>query len=309
MTNNTITNTEAAYIISGSGLTYINPETHKTVTIGSSRDDYEYLTMLFDKGEYSVIEETIDPSLRVKKLFARSANGSFELKDGCIFDTKRNEVVNSFITSAIIDIATKGGSIINLLNFMELLDNNPSFRVRQRLYSWLTNANMPITPSGKFLAYKKVRSDYKSIHDGKTDNSVGTVVSMPRHLVDDNDDNTCSEGLHVCSRSYLPEFGCGGGEKVVLCEVDPADVVAIPKDYNDTKMRVCSYKVLADITEEFDAVDFNLRSSPTVNPCYDCDSEYDEEDEDESYTSQTFVMQSGDDVLKMLSALFSNNQR
>ena len=36
-------------------------------------------------------------------------------------------------------------------------------------------------------------------------------------------------------------------KKVVLCEVDPSNVVSVPIDYNNTKMRVCEYKVIKEV--------------------------------------------------------------
>ena len=70
------------------------------------------------------------------------------------------------------------------------------------------------------------------------------MVSMPRQAVDDNPNNTCSHGLHVCSYEYLKNFT---GERLVVCKVNPRDVVSIPTDYNHTKMRVCRYEVIQEI--------------------------------------------------------------
>ena len=67
--------------------------------------------------------------------------------------------------------------------------------------------------------------------------------------MDEDSTRTCSFGLHVCSYDYLPNFGTGGGDRVVICEVNPRDVVAIPQDYNNTKMRVCKYKVIAEVED------------------------------------------------------------
>jgi len=35
-------------------------------------------------------------------------------------------------------------------------------------------------------------------------------------------------------------------------KIDPADVVAIPTDYNNAKMRICKYEVLGVVTTPFD---------------------------------------------------------
>ena len=95
------------------------------------------------------------------------------------------------------------------------------------------------------MAYKAVRSDFKDIHSGTFDNSVGQTVSMPRNAVDDDKNRTCSAGLHFCSFEYLPHFAHANGH-VVLVKINPRDVVAIPADYNDTKGRTCRYEVTGE---------------------------------------------------------------
>jgi hypothetical protein len=78
------------------------------------------------------------------------------------------------------------------------------------------------------------------------DNSVGTIVEMERHEVDDNKDQTCSTGLHFCGMSYLPHFG-GGDSRTVIVKINPADVVSIPTDYNNAKGRACRYEVIGEL--------------------------------------------------------------
>jgi hypothetical protein len=77
------------------------------------------------------------------------------------------------------------------------------------------------------------------------DNSVGNIVEVPRSQVDDNPNNTCSHGLHVATMSYASTFG-SGDDKILDVEVSPSDVVAVPTDYDGTKMRVCRFKVVAE---------------------------------------------------------------
>jgi hypothetical protein len=127
---------------------------------------------------------------------------------------------------------------------MENLLENPSKRSVDELYGFLEKNNLPITPDGHFLAYKKVRNDYKDVYSGTMDNSPGQVVTMPRNKVDDDKDRTCSVGLHFCSEGYLNHFG---GERVVIVKVNPRDVVSIPSDYNNTKGRACQYEVIGEV--------------------------------------------------------------
>ncbi|MDA9072830.1 hypothetical protein N9K75_03055 [bacterium] len=76
---------------------------------------------------------------------------------------------------------------------------------------------------------------------GTFDNNVGSIVTMNRRDCNEDPNQTCSAGLHVAAYEYAHTFGSG---ELVLCEVDPRDVVAVPKDYNQKKMRTCSYKVV-----------------------------------------------------------------
>jgi hypothetical protein len=130
---------------------------------------------------------------------------------------------------------------------MENLMLNPSKRAVTELYGFLEKNSLPITPDGHFLAYKKVRFDYKDCHSGTMDNSVGTVVEMERNAVDDDKDRTCSTGLHFCSQGYLNHFG---GERIVIVKINPRDVVSIPSDYNDSKGRACRYEVVDEIDKD-----------------------------------------------------------
>jgi hypothetical protein len=82
------------------------------------------------------------------------------------------------------------------------------------------------------------------------DNSPGKTVTMPRNQVDEDDQRTCSAGLHVCSKSYIGHFG-SGSDRIVSVKVHPRDVVSIPVDYNDAKMRTCGYVVLEDVTDRW----------------------------------------------------------
>jgi hypothetical protein len=136
--------------------------------------------------------------------------------------------------------------------FVQNLSRNPSGESRKDLYGFLEACTLPITEDGHFLAYKMVNRNYTDCHTGTFDNHVGKVVKMPREKVNPNRNETCSSGLHVCSRSYLGSF-CG--DRVVVCKVNPKDVVSVPVDYNNAKMRVCRYEVVSELENgELDSI-------------------------------------------------------
>ena len=153
--------------------------------------------------------------------------------------------VDNSLTTRMVSMLDEGFNLVPMALFLENLMANPSYRAVTELYSFLEKGNMPITPDGHFMAYKAVRADFKDIHSGTMDNSIGQVVEMSRNGVDEDKNRTCSAGLHFCSFEYLPHFACAQGH-VVLVKINPRDVVAIPADYNDTKGRTCRYEVTGE---------------------------------------------------------------
>ena len=107
------------------------------------------------------------------------------------------------------------------------------------------------------IAYKRIREDYKDCYTGTIDNSVGAKPEMPRFEVDEDNNVTCSRGLHVCSESYLDKYS---GERVIKVKVDPANFVAIPYDYSNSKARTCGYEVIEDVTDKYQHLSGILKS-------------------------------------------------
>lgn len=155
--------------------------------------------------------------------------------------------IHSYLATRIIAMAREGIDVTPWLKFLNRLWKNPSKQVYDDLFAWMEASNMPVTPEGKFIAYKRVNNDYTSKHDGKTRNDIGTMVEMPRREVDDRRENTCSTGLHFANYDYAKNFGSG---KMLVLEVDPTDVVSIPVDYNQTKGRAWRYLVIDEMADE-----------------------------------------------------------
>jgi hypothetical protein len=168
-----------------------------------------------------------------------------------------------------------------LLKFAENLQKNPSYRAVHELFGFLEKNDHPITETGNFIAYKRVKADFKDIHSGTFDNSPGQTLEMPRNLVNEDSTQTCSYGLHVANWQYAhTQFAShnAGTDIMLEVEVSPADVVAIPVDYNNAKIRVCKYKVLGVVDKEH-SDDVNLR---VVNPVADNDDDNDNDDADDA---------------------------
>jgi len=155
-------------------------------------------------------------------------------------------VVHNSLTERIFDFMNRNYPVEPLIAFFNNLMQNPSNRAVNEFYDFLEIGELPITEDGHFLAFKNVRADYFDIHTGTYDNHIGEKPSMPRNMVDENKDKTCSKGLHFCSIAYLPHFSDSNGGHTMIVKINPRDVVSIPADYNNTKGRCCLYEVVGE---------------------------------------------------------------
>lgn len=226
------------------------------------------------------IDAAINRALNaVKAAVIASPTSGVTLDNGVV--SYNGEPLHNSLTDRIIRMVDEGFKVDSLVRFLEKLQQNPSFRVVNNLYDFLEYGKIPITEDGDFLAYKAIKSDWTDIHSGTLDNSIGRVVEVPRNKVDEDSSRTCSYGLHVCSFEYLQHFAQYDG-RVVIVKVNPADVVAIPADYNNTKMRTARYEVLSEVSDYWQQRD-NLLSSRSVfdTSQFGVDDDFDDGDEDE----------------------------
>lgn len=154
-----------------------------------------------------------------------------------------------------------------------------------QLWSFLEHAGIPLTKEGRFLAYKGVRENYLDVHSGTFKNTPGAVLQMDRNKVSDDPETPCHEGFHVGELSYATSFG----KRVVVCEVDPADVVCVPYDSAKQKMRVCKYRVVGNHNGELlDSTSFDddIRSDRYVT----ADFNVVEDEEEETITDERGVV-------------------
>lgn len=187
-------------------------------------------------------------TINIERAVKEFVKGDVRIADGTLY--YQDIELRSGLVDRILDSMNKGEDFEFYLPFLENLLENPSPKAVSRLFDFLVANDIEITEDGHFIGWKVVRSDYKDHHSGTFDNSPGQTVKMPRTRVNDNDEVTCSNGLHVCSKSYIKHFSCSTS-RVVSVKVHPRDVVSIPVDYGDAKMRTCQYEVLEDVTEKF----------------------------------------------------------
>lgn len=155
--------------------------------------------------------------------------------------------VDNALTQRMLRMLKEGFDIEPMRKFMQNVMQNPSNTAVNELYLFLEANSLSLTSDGYFLAYKSVNENFTSIHDGKTSNKIGEIVKMPRNMVDDNRNQTCSNGLHFASLDYVKNYF--RGDKILALKINPANVVSIPSDYNNQKGRACEYEVIAEVTD------------------------------------------------------------
>lgn len=169
----------------------------------------------------------------------------FDVKDGKFF-YKGKEVTSEFFK--ILKRAAKNENS-NLTKFANMLVENPDPRMILQLHGFIEHNDISIDKEGYVIAYKAVNINYKDYYSGKYDNSVGCVIEMDRSEVNDNPDETCSNGLHVGSMSYISQMYNPSSGRLVVCKIKPSDFVSIPTDYNFAKARVCKYEVIDELNK------------------------------------------------------------
>ena len=194
--------------------------------------------------KYDEIPAMVSNAKRIENM----SGGRATVKDGEVL--MDGEVVGSVLTRKIKEFADAGLPYEPLVKFQEKLNKNPSKRSVEQLYAFLDKNNHPITEDGDFIAYKRIRPNYKDIHSGTMDNFPGLTVNMAREEVDDDPNRTCSKGLHCGSFEYCRDHFGGPGDIMVEVKVNPQNVVSVPIDYNNAKMRVCEYRVIGIIDNE-----------------------------------------------------------
>ena len=243
------------YIIANDG-TVTAIVSGQTYCFGKSHPNYNKLINYLKKNNIEHFEASYDIVSHVNSYcegYVNCTNGSLTW-DGI--------KMPSMFTNTIIDMVKQGFPFEPMLNFLDNLSQNPSDHAVVELFDFMENKNMPITYDGCFLAYKAVREDYKDIYSGTFDNSVGSVCEVNRKQVDSNRDNGCGHGLHVGAIDYAKNYGGidlddddnNGGNRLMICKVNPRDVVSVPTDSKFQKLRCCRYEVVAEFDSIFDKV-------------------------------------------------------
>lgn len=227
------------YQIQGSRITIV--VNNRPWTIAEGQAGYDDLRQAIKDKNWGAVPGLVSP----KAVVVSYTNGSNVSIVNDVLCYKGVELSDG-ISTRILSMREEGFDITPMVNFLERVMQNPSTGSRTELFEFLDKNDLPITEDGYFLAYKRVRNDYKDVHSGTIRNAVGDKPSMDRSEVDDNRRNECSRGLHFCSFGYLKHFS---GQRTMILKIDPADVVSIPNDYDRAKGRCWRYEVVGEVPD------------------------------------------------------------
>ena len=252
----------SALINPNSSITVFLPGIGPKVVSVSHRNFAELLVEL-KKPSHNVVRITELSNLEdYVRSFAIKAVGAERVKVEHGEITYCGHVLGGYLVDKILEFLSLGLDAQPLVNFLERLMKNPSKRAVDELYKFLEHGGFPICEDGCFLGYRGVRNDYYSktgnketiVLQGKVDadghiyNGVGETIEIQRASVDEDKNIGCSFGAHVGEFSYAQSWG--GGGRLLVVKVDPADAVSVPLDSSCQKLRCCKYVVVEEITDK-----------------------------------------------------------
>lgn len=231
-----------------SKITYVGTEQSITlyrgsdsVTVSSGSPQHEGVVEFILAGSLEKAWEEAN----YKAVIEKWSEGGIVVDNGLV--TVQGFPVNNAMTDKLISMVNSDPKqAVVFARFIENLVEVGDQHVVDELYEFLKHNDIQLNEDGSFTGYKAVKSDYKDKYTGKLDNSPGTVVKMPRNLVNSNKHETCSSGLHVGSLEYAKGFA-SGDDKIVTVKVRPCNVVSVPVDYDGQKLRACEYEVVGEV--------------------------------------------------------------
>ena len=261
----------------------------KPYTIRKDNANFQSVRQALLDARYDDVGKYLD----VKKAVENFVEGDIEVKDEVVY--YKGYRLAGVVVDKLLEMLRAGmKDSAPLVNFIKNLQVNPSSNSVDQLYTFLGYKSLPISPEGKVLGYKGVQDDFYS-NTGNADtlvvqgsvndrhqifNGVGETIEVARRSVDDNKDNHCSHGLHIGSFDYAESWS-GSDGKLLLVEYDPQDAVSVPDDCSFQKLRVCKYKVVADISDckqELDKAVY-VFNQPIYNEPSDDDGDWDDDDD------------------------------
>lgn len=254
------------------------PKIIPIMTNGKRNTFIDAIIQAVKENDEQAVLELIDRAEAIRKY----SGGSVEIRDGSVY--YKGSILNNAIVPKLIQMFELGLDVSPWVKFVEKLMKNPSFSSKEQLYRFVEANNVPINKDGDLVLWKWVNNDYTDCHTGRIDNSVGAVVEMERSEVDDDPNRTCSAGLHVCSKNYT-RFGT----RLMYVAVSPEDVVSVPTDYQNSKMRTCKYTVISEAEDINDYEGKSFDDTPVYNfytSAHDEVDDYADDDDDDDWDEE-----------------------
>ncbi|NBR07294.1 MAG: hypothetical protein EBT92_16230 [Planctomycetes bacterium] len=266
-------------IIPGQSVTVMLPG--KTLTAKSDHPKFaDIITLLGEpNGDTKVLESLFDLAKPVREYVG--LNGKLTVVNGAVLFN--GVPVHNYTTEKILQFMELGLPVSPIINFLERLLNNPSKRAVEELYRFLVHRNMPLTHDGKFRAYKGVRSDYMDKYTGTVSHHIGAKPTMLRNEVNDDARVACSNGFHAGSLNYANDYA-GPEGRLMVVEIDPADVVSVPFDCDGQKLRTASYLVVDELKDRSALPDTYIPA-----PADESDDSYGDDDEPKPFADDPCV--------------------
>jgi hypothetical protein len=243
---------------------------HPAAVAHSSHPNFQAIAQAAAAGDVGVLD-LFDVGTAINVKFARYGDRITVVNDEVLLD---GDPMEDVLVDQILRVLEEGGDVMPLVLFYENLLANPNEHSRDNLTRWMQALDadgtpLTITEDGLIVGYKGVKvtdKGFASISSGKAlvndqvktgqiPQTIGDVVTMPRSEVEFDPSQGCRSGLHVGTYKYAEGFSQGA---LLEVHVNPRDVVSVPTDCNDAKMRCCRYVVI-------DTIDKPYRQAVKVN--------------------------------------------
>ena len=226
--------------IEGGGYLVVITPGNAPKNISVDNQIYKKIKKAIEKDNLSLINELLFPAKELEK----KTKGVLKIKDtGEVL--LKNKLINPVIANIGKDLLEKGYPLEPLIALDNNINNSKNEWVKEQLIRFLKSNKSPITEDGCFIGYKGVLELEGHLYDcysSKILNDIGRTVSMPYSNVIADPHQNCCAGLHVAAYDYV--FSCYPNKTHIIVKVNPKDVVSVPYDYENQKIRVCKYKVL-----------------------------------------------------------------
>lgn len=213
--------------------------------VESTHPNYQEIVVHVVKGEFKKAFELMN----IRKSIENFTQGAITIKGDKLF-YGAVEMRSTLVDRILHMMKTGDKGFERLVMFFEKLMENPSKDSVEQLWGFVSHLDVEIDEEGYIIGWKKVSTREGKLVDSHTyrvPNDLGNIVEMPRWMVDNNRNVTCSQGLHVGAWDYVR---CFSGDTILKVRVHPRDVVSVPTDYNDMKMRSSRYEVAAIVDNQ-----------------------------------------------------------